>query len=243
MAKLIVLGLLIVAMIIGAVFAFGTIQFKSGSLAKFDGSGGMGNGCVLSDTGFKDTSLATNPEQTYNTLAAKYPAASQQKDKILQILSTGKDKGINPVVPLAIWNGEQGFKNPDDAFGYGNLDSGTLSGTQKWDYQLSHVYGAISDAINNTKNYTDNDPAIKDTNIFTRLFWHYTTAMKVVYTNSGNKWDENAEYTDGSKPVKNRMGVVELLDPSQIVCATRTQTSGSQVTGSVSSGAITTKGK
>ncbi|MCR4277989.1 MAG: C39 family peptidase [Candidatus Berkelbacteria bacterium] len=180
--------------------------------------GGTGLGCIVPDQYFTDTSLANNPDGVIARLGGRYPAAKTNETYIREVLSRGQQEGINPVIPLAIWAGEQGFANPEKAFGYGYRDSGTISGVTAWSAQLDGVYRSIKLAVSSKTPYDSPE----GTNNFTRLFYHYTTAMRNVYQKAGNSWNENTQYSDGSYPVKNRLAVIRLLLPQQIECASTT---------------------
>jgi len=187
-----------------------------GSLAKASGVGGYG--CFVADQYFGDTTAASNKENIITKLGQKYPEAKKNANYIREVLEKGEKEGINPLIPLAIWAGEQGFSNPEKAFGYGYTDSGIRGGVTNWNAQLNGVYGRIKDTVNVTGYYAK--PA--GTNNFTRLFYNYTTAMRYVYENSGNSWDEEGRYKDGSKPVKARLAVFRLVANHQITCQTTT---------------------
>jgi murein DD-endopeptidase MepM/ murein hydrolase activator NlpD len=205
----------------GIIFLAVAISFFAGSrdssLVKGTGGAG-GNGCILADQYFRDTTLSDNPEQVVAALVAKYSAAKDVTNNIKEILTEGKKRNINPVIPLAIWSGEQGFTHPEKAFGYGYKDSGTISGVTAWSAQLNGVYGAIDDAIQAKGNYIKKAPGAD--NAFTRLFFTYTTAMREAYLASGNTWDEEGVYQpDGSKPIKTRLAVIHLLTQNQLECS------------------------
>jgi len=160
------------------------------------------------------TSLADDPDAVVSRLSSRYKSAKVNEKYIREVLSRGKSEGINPAIPLAIWAGEQTFSSPEKAFGYGYRDSGTIRGVTEWAAQLNGVYRSIRSAIEGKAPYDDPE----NTNTFTRLFYHYTTAMRVVYQKSGNSWDENVSYSDNSFPVKNRLSVIRLLSPEQVEC-------------------------
>jgi hypothetical protein len=216
-APLILLIIIVLILIFSAVIPimiYGT--FQGGGLAKAQGGGVGGSGCFIADQYFTDTSLATNADAVVKALSEKYSAAGENERYIRETLQKGAELNINPLLPLMIWAGEQTFKSPEKAFGYGYTDSGVLEGATQWEYQLNGVYRALNQTLTNVDPY--NKPA--GTNRFTRLFYSYTTAMKVVYENNGNTWNEEGEYTDGSKPVKNRLAIARLLAPHQIECQT-----------------------
>ncbi|OGD61764.1 hypothetical protein A3A71_00465 [Candidatus Berkelbacteria bacterium RIFCSPLOWO2_01_FULL_50_28] len=213
---LIVIVIFIVLTLVAVVLPFAAFVGigASGPIAQATGAGGSGLGCFVADQEFSNISVANNPDEIVVKLGAKYPAAKLNAAYIKQVLERGKKEGLNPLIPLAIWNGEQNFKNPEKAFGYGYRDSGTDKGVSNWDAQLNGVYRSTRLATQSQDPY--DSPS--GTNSFTRLFYHYTTAMKVIYENSGNSWDEEATYKDGSKPLKNRLAVIRLLAPSQVTC-------------------------
>lgn len=185
-------------------------------LTKATGVYHSGTGCYLEDQYFTDTSLANNPEQTYETLASSYPNAQAVKDKIIEILSTGKSRNINPAIVLGIWNGEQAFKHPEKAFGYQYYDNGTSDAAKEggWEFQLNGVYVTIQKAIDARQPY--DKPA--NTNILTRLFYHYATAMKNQYDSSNGIWLSSYNDPAYGNPYYVRLNVMRLLVPNQIKC-------------------------
>lgn len=217
-ALVIILGVIIFPIII-----VGT--YLGGGLDKATGMGGpSGYGCFVSDNAFTDTSITTNKEVIISQITANWPNAKTNERYVREVFDRGLVEGVNPLIPLAIWAGEQGFANPEKAFGYGYTDSGTLPEVTSWEAQLDGVYSRIKLTLNNSAPY--NKPV--DGNRFTRLFYNYTTAMKVVYEDNGNSWNEEGTYTDGSKPVKARLAIFRLVAESQITCQARTLLAGAR---------------
>ncbi|MEX1051997.1 MAG: C39 family peptidase [Patescibacteria group bacterium] len=217
-ALVIVIGIIVFPIII-----VGT--YLGGGLDKATGLGGpSGYGCFVSDDAFLDTSVTTNKESIISQITTKYPNAKTNESYLREVFDRGEKEGINPLIPLAIWAGEQTFANPEKAFGYGYTDSGTLEGVTGWEAQLNGVFSRIKLTVNNSAPY--NKPV--EGNRFTRLFYNYTTAMKVVYEASGNTWDEEAKYSDGSQPVKARLAVFHLVAQDQITCQARTLVAGAR---------------
>jgi hypothetical protein len=61
--------------------------------------------------------------------------------------------------------------------------------------------------------------------VFTRLFYHYTTAMKELYEANNNRWVVNAKWVgtgvnagQSGYPAKDRITIMQALKPSQIKC-------------------------
>jgi hypothetical protein len=190
-------------------------NWLGGGLDKATGAGGpAGYGCYVADQYFTDTSVINKQSEIINKISAKWPAAKTNEKFVKEVFEKGKRENINPLIPLAIWAGEQSFNNPNEAFGYGNTDSGNLPGTTGWSAELAGVYRSVKDTVNISGNYQK--PT--DANRFTRLFYNYTTAMRVIYESSGNVWSEEASYIDGSKPLKNRLAVFRLVAEDQITC-------------------------
>lgn len=198
-------------------------SFLGGTGDKYTGSGG--GGCYLADQYFRDTSLAAQPEQVLTTLKSKYPQVKNVEKYIREILEEGKKRNINPAVPIGIWHGENGFDNPEKAFGFGYHDSGTIPGAlngdkeERWKFQLNGVYRVINDAIENRGYYTK--PA--GANIMTRLFYNYASAMRKQYDISGQRWDESYSDKNDGNPYYARLNVIKLLVPSQVICETKTR--------------------
>lgn len=194
----------------------------NGDIAKSTGAGG--SGCFISDEAFVDTSVVARKEAVISQITAKWPKAATNERYIREVFDRGAKEGINPLIPLAIWAGEQTFDSPEKAFGYGYTDGGTLNGVTGWDAQLNGVYGRLKDVINNTGLYTKPSGG----NRFTRLFYNYTSAMRWVYENSGNIWQEDARYKDDSQPVKARLAVFRLVANDQIICQARVLVAGTK---------------
>lgn len=215
-AVIIIVGVMVI--LIGAIAMPILIvgNWLGGGLDKATGAGGpSGYGCIVADKYFTDISITTKQNEAINIITSNWPAAKTNEKFIKEVFERGKKENINPLIPLAIWAGEQGFSNPEKAFGYGYRDSGTINGVTSWNAQLNGVYKSIRDTINVSGNYV----SPSDGNRFTRLFYNYTTAMRVIYQDSGNVWDEEAKYKDGSKPLKARLAVFRKAAPEQIACA------------------------
>lgn len=196
---------------------------KGGALSKATGAlGGIGKGCFVGDAFFTDISVASDPDAVVKKITDKWKTARGNEKYILEVIERGKKEGINPLLALSIWLGEQTFQSPEKAFGYGYTDSGIRDGVTGWEAQLNGVYRNLRKTIDDQAPY--NKPP--GTNRFTRLFFNYTTAMKVVYEKAGNSWDENGKYSDGSQPVKIRLSLFREIAPGQIECQSETILAG-----------------
>src|SRR3989344_5341671 len=214
-----VLALIFFAFAIGYYAVFG-------QLPKLDkptgGSGpGYGTGCYLEDQYFTDTSIADDPEKVITALNKnpRYgPRAAKVKSNILDILSEGKKRGLNPAVIIGVWWGEQEFGKPEDAFGYEHYSSGRTQAAIAggWPYQLASVWRPLRNAIEVKGAYT----TPKDANIMTRLFYHYAEAMTIQYNESGQRWDRNYKHANYGNPYYKRLDVIKLLVPDQVTCET-----------------------
>lgn len=194
-------------------------NYRNGDLDKPTGTfSGYGTGCYLEDNYFTDTSVSNDPQAVFDKLITQYKNASDKKEYIEKILSESKKEGVNGAVIIGIWNGEQSFGKPEDAFGFGNLDNGENLVTG-FDNELVHVIRVIKDAINNRGKYTKPEGG----NIITRLFYTYATAMNIQYTESGGKWLREYNHSKYGNPYYNRLNVVQLLVPDQVKCETFTQ--------------------
>ncbi|MEX1123565.1 MAG: C39 family peptidase [Patescibacteria group bacterium] len=209
----ILIGVLLIAigLIVAPILLIGT--YLGGHLDKATGAfGPSGLGCFIADSAFTDTSIVAKQDSVIAQITAKWPAAKTNEKYVKEVFTRGEKEGINPLIPLAIWAGEQTFSHPEKAFGYGYKDSGIIAGVTNWDAQLNGVYNSIDDTINNTGNYTN--PT--DGNRFTRLFYNYTTAMKNAYSQAGNSWSENFPV------VSARLAIFRLVNESSITCQQNT---------------------
>lgn len=206
-------------------------SFLGGGLDKATGSSPAG-GCTIPDNYFTDTSLANNPDDVIKKLAEKYGDRIPKVEKnIREVLTMGKERGLNPAIVLAMWNGESSFRQDllSSAFGYGNTDSGIISGTQAWEAQLKGIYSRLERARDNGELYTSPEGA----DMLTRLWFNYTTALKEAYKKAGNSWVEKTSVEVGGRtyddPVGDRMVILRLLVPDQLSC--RTVVSGATYSG------------
>jgi|GEM_PF-5202153 len=215
--------LVIIVLAVAGFMTFGSLvtgmiitgAFRGGELDKARGAGyGYGEGCFLGDRYFTDTSIADSPEVVLGELKTAFPNSADKETYIRQVLEKGRELGLNPALPLAIWNGEQSFNSPEKAFGYGFKDSGTVDGAHNWEYQLEGVYRSLGKTVSITSPYDKPD----GTNRFTRLFYNYTTAMREAYLKAGNRWVEGTEVEGYGRPVDSRMSVLKRLVPQQIEC-------------------------
>lgn len=215
----------LVIFLFGGILSFIFIGANIGGLLdKATGVATAGSGCFVSNSAFTDTSIVSKKDEVIAKITQKWPNAKQNEKYIREVFDRGEKEGINPLVPLSIWLGEQIFGSPEKAFSYGHLDSGKIRGVDGWKQQLDGVFSSLNKVLKNSYPY---DTPI-GTNNFTRLFFHYTTAMKYVYENNGNSWNEEGEYTDGSKPVKVRLSLFRLVAESQITCEQKTLVAGSR---------------
>jgi hypothetical protein len=193
---------------------------------------GPGVACILADEYFRDTSISDEPDALVKLQGligrrrfnAVYP-------NIRDVLTTAKNKKINAVVPLGIWNGETSYNARwlYKAFGAGFKDSGVTPGSPGWDNQLnspkSGVLSRIELAINGTSPYSPIPTNLGPDLVFTRLFYHYTTAMKELYEANNNRWVVNAQWLgtginagQSGYPAKDRITIMQALKPGQIKC-------------------------
>lgn len=189
-------------------------NYRNGDLDKPTGTfAGSGSSCYLEDKFFTDTSISNDPQAVFEKLITKYKAASDKKEYIEKILSESKKEGVNGAVIIGIWNGEQTFGKPEDAFGFGNLPNGQnlVSG---FDNELTHVIRVMKDAINNRGKYTKPEGE----NIMTRLFYNYAEAMMIQYKESGGKWLRDYKHFEYDNPYYIRLNVIQLLVPDQVRC-------------------------
>lgn len=215
----------LVILLVGSMMPFILLgTFLGGGLDKATGAGSFGQGCFVRDAAFTDTSIVARKTEVIAQITSKWPNAKTNEQYINQVFDRGAKEGINPLIPLSIWLGEQTFGNPEKAFGYGYRDSGTIEGVTGWDQQLNGVYQILHKVLDGTAPY---DTPVGN-NRFTRLFFHYTTAMQYVYQNNGNAWNEEGEYKDGSKPVKARLSLFRLVANDQIECIQKTMVAGAK---------------
>jgi hypothetical protein len=212
---------------IALVFLFTSLAFwgyfKDSALQKPTGEFGVGRGCYLADIYFSDTAIADQADSVFEALSARYPRLKEVRTQFNLVMTMGKSKGINPAIALATWNGETSFRKDllNGAFGYAITDSGDRRGqygANSFERQLELFYGSAQDAVNAKGNYTK-PPG---TNTFTRLYYNYTTAMRLAYEQAGNQWVEGTSVvfrgTTYSDPVGARLGVVRLVVPHQVDC-------------------------
>lgn len=213
---IILVGVLITAMTFGTIIPLGLYQLWRGSdLAKSTGAlGGTGRGCFIGDSYFTDLSAVSDPNAVVSKITNRWKTARGNERYLLEVIERGKSEGINPLLALSIWLGEQTFQHPEKAFGYGYTDSGVRDGVSSWEAQLDGVYRSLRKTLDNKDPYAKPVGA----NRFTRLFYNYTTAMKTVYVNAGNSWNEEGKYSDGSQPVKIRLSLFREVAPNQVEC-------------------------
>lgn len=229
-------AVLIIIGVIAALFLLFSFTFPFLLLGRYSGGtmnkavgGSPSGGCIIPDQFFTDTSLANNPDEVINKLKEKYgDRIPKVETNIRQVLQVGKEQGLNPAIVLAMWNGESSFRQDllNSAFGFGNTDSGVISGTQKWEAQLDGIYSRLKKARDNESPYVEP----KGTEIMTRLWYNYTTALKMAYTQANNAWVEKTSITFQGRtyddPVGDRMVILRLLVPNQLQCKTATTYSG-----------------
>lgn len=212
--KIIIPAVLLILLIVIIVPIIIVATSLGGFISKGTGSGGSGRGCTISDQSFSDVSITADTivlssgKSAAQTLEDKYSNAATNDQYVRQVFARGAKEGINPLMALATWAGEQTFSHPEKAFGYGYKDSGTIAGVTAWDTQLNGVYHALNQAKSASGYYTD--PSGTDS--FTRFYYNYTTAMKNAYSQAGNMWNLNDD------PVSARLGVFKLLAPQMIHC-------------------------
>jgi murein DD-endopeptidase MepM/ murein hydrolase activator NlpD len=230
---IVIVALAVILLIVGSIMPFILLAtFLGPNIDKPTGSFG-GNGCFLTDSAFSDTSISANPSEVIATLKkdsyrlsqinkmrSETPDAKEFDYYINSILERGKNEGINPAIVIAIWWGEQEFKHPEKAFGYKHYDSGAssdvLSGSteERWQKQLEGVYKTVRRAMQGEDMYAS--PA--GTNINTRLFYNYATAMRTQYDESGKRWEESYKHPSYGNPYYKRLNIVRLLVENQVQC-------------------------
>ncbi|MBI4948413.1 N-acetylmuramoyl-L-alanine amidase [Candidatus Berkelbacteria bacterium] len=221
---IVVIILLILMVAFGAIFSliiFGS--FRGGKLDKPIGLGGREGGCTMTDSSFSDTSIADEPDEVIKTLKSKYGDKITKVEKnVREVLAKGKQMRLNPAIVIGMWNGESSFREDllKDAFGFGNTDAGSLPGTSGWEAELNGVYSRLAASRDKSGVYVR--PEGED--MLTRLWYNYSTALKLAYDAAGGKWVEGTSvefqgrtYDD---PVGSRLGVIRMLVPSQVVCNT-----------------------
>ena len=188
------------AMLIGiAVF----LIFSGGNMGLELSGNFTEGGCYLSDFAFRDVSSATNADEIITKLSPKYKPS---KEKIQLIIDESIKQNINPAILISFWGGEQTFGNPDKAFGYGKFN-----GKDKgFDNQLAGALGVINDAIENRGYYTRPEGE----NIWTRLLYNYVSAERK------KSYDEFGYVSSSSE---NRIVILKLLAPAQVVCIEATK--------------------
>lgn len=198
-------------------------RFSGGELAKATGGA---DSCIFKNERVSDTSLTTE------IIISKLNESPSYKDridelgqgifrqKIDEIVNKGKEKGINPIIPIAIWWGEQSFRNPEKAFGCAFRDEDTPENRElrerfrDWDAQLRCVFNVIQKAISSTQPY-DKPPGA---DIVTRLFYTYATAMSLQYDSSGGQWLRSYRHPEHGNPYFNRINLIIHVDSSLVDC-------------------------
>lgn len=169
-----------------------------------DGTSGGGGGCYLNDAAFSDVTSVTSADVVLSKVSGNFKEILSKKDQISMMISKSIAQGVNPAVVIGIWAGEQGYKNDDAALGYG-IYAGSTNRYVGFEKQVDGALGVIKKSMTNTAPY--NAPAGE--NIFTRLFYNYTGAMKAIY-------DSGKHYVaDGTNA---RIVVMKILAPSQVTC-------------------------
>jgi hypothetical protein len=218
---IVIVALAVILLIVGSIMPFILLAtFLGPKIDKPTGSSPNG-GCTIPNNYFVDTRLADNPDDVIKKLTEKYgDRIPKVEQNIREVLAMGKERSLNPAIVLAMWNGESSFRQDllSSAFGYGNTDSGIISGTQVWDAQLKGIYGRLGDARDNKGYYTLPEGA----DMFTRLWFNYTTALKEAYKKAGNSWVEKTSVVINGRtyndPVGDRMVILRLLVPDQLQC-------------------------
>jgi len=212
--------------LLGMLIPGGTGEGSGGPYLSSGTRAGPGVACFLADEYFRDTSVSDDKDTLIKLRGVIGPRKfNALLPNIQELLSTAKQKNINAVIPLGLWNGETSYepKRVKKAFGYGFRDSGTLPGVRNWDVQIKGVLAKIEDAIQGRGLYppVPNGPNLT----FTRLFYHYTTAMGELYDANNYRWVVNATwYGKGqyagltSQPVKHRVPIMQALKGNQIKC-------------------------
>ena len=218
----------IIVMGLGAVMMWGLALWAlANSFGDPRSSGAYVNGaCYLSDEGF----TYTNRETVGNTdwIIDKLSRYNVRRDKVEDIVNKSLQKNINPALLMAIWSGESSFKSEHDeaAFGCGvydrDGDGHTENSNPSWREQLDCAFGPIQKAISGTESDSPYDKP-EGQNMFTRLFYNYTGAMKNTYESKGYVADsENA-----------RIVILKILDPEHVVCVNNLTDSANSIFGIV----------
>lgn len=223
-AIIIVVVLLILGVAFGAIFSLLIVgNFRGGKMDKPIGLGGREGGCTLTDSSFVDTSIADDPDEVIKVLKAKYGDKITKVEKnVREVLAKGKQLKLNPAIVIGMWNGESSFREDllKDAFGFGNTDSISLPGTTGWEAELNGVYSRLAAARDKTGVYTR--PEGED--MLTRLWYNYSTALKLAYEQAGSRWVEGTSVVFEGRtyddPVGARLGVIRMLVPAQVICNT-----------------------
>lgn len=232
---LIILAVVIIfALLIGLIVPFLIFgNYSGGEMAKAKG----GEHCFMPNEMVNDTSVTTDliisrllEDEGYKTRIDELGQEEFRK-RVNEIVAKGNELNINPVIPVAIWWGEQRFHDPEKAFGWGYLSSGTINealaggSEERWQTQLKGVYQTIQRAIAVHDLYKEPEGEL----ILTRLFYNFAEAMTIQYKESNGKWLRGYKHSEYGNPYFHRVDVIIQIQPNAIVCES------AQITG-VSSG-------
>lgn len=228
-------GIVLTAFVIGLAIAFSFIKWREPAPVTYVGGYSGGSlGCTVPDDFFKDTTTALygNDDTTDGiskaadeiiNKAGSMTVLANEKVRLVSIITRAREKALNPLILVAIWNGEQGYKSPDKAFGCGNFsdgekDNGFDTTDQTKQPQLTcalkrmtcAVYGTDCDmgGENGDRTWKLDYSTPRGGDLFTRFFYHYTGAMLNTYTLKHFVADEKNP----------RINILQKLVPDQVTC-------------------------
>lgn len=212
--------LMLISLVIGIAIYFAMLKIREPAPVTYAGGYSGGSlGCTLSDDAFTQ-----KLEMSADDVIAKINDnglkrnLEQGKNNLQKIIDKGNNSGVNPAVLIAIWAGEQSFKNDENslkkAMGCGVFDTDNdkdidnlfprFEANADGKGQIECSIDCIKKAINETPPYSN--PSGED--IFTRLFFNYTWTMKRTYKEKNYVADES----------NTRIKILKMLLPDQVVC-------------------------
>lgn len=159
-------GVIIASIILLPLLGLGIYYFFQHGLPGLYGGAKVGYVYVPNEY-FRDTN-STTVENMLSVMSSKFHLSTDYyRPYVQKIFQKAQEKQLNPGIIISVWGKEQGFKNPDKAFGYGSFN-GSDSG---FDNQLEGSANSMVKAVNNEDPYH-----YDDTNkpIFVRWIDRYT---------------------------------------------------------------------
>lgn len=205
-----VVGMVIVAFVIGFAIAWSFIKWREPAPTTYAGGYSGGSlGCYLDDPAFDDTTTVTDADWVINKIGGTNADTLKESDNKIaleKLIQTSKDSGVNPAILISFWGGEQSFKSPEKAFGC------YIDGKKSLGFEASlrcAIDMTILPAIHSTKNSSSVDYGLpKNANRWDRLLYHYVGPKQEIYDKFG--------YTTAEDDA--RIKILKRLVPDQVVC-------------------------